>query len=274
MSSTGGRWSVVRVVPRISPLAWWMDIRIDLATLKKISNYGMDRPPLSPDMELHHDLESPSSSMSALALSSVSPPPPRPVRPQSQQLESSAPTTPRASNRRIGSTRKAIRRLSRLFHRVRNQFLAHIPPWSPIAPSLHADLSPPPASAPSILNDPVDDAFDGHLSLDSVDKHNDELTHSVLEDYQPDKATHSDHISVQKNEKVELLDRFAAPDAEYVAVAVIDPDTKQPSTRRGIIPARLLSGYPTASGSAPAIANGNSVDPSSSMEGRFTFFNF
>uniref|UniRef100_A0AC35FTH1 SH3 domain-containing protein n=1 Tax=Panagrolaimus sp. PS1159 TaxID=55785 RepID=A0AC35FTH1_9BILA len=53
-------------------------------------------------------------------------------------------------------------------------------------------------------------------------------------------AKDQDQISVSQGDKVELLDRFATPDQEYVAVAVIDEETKKPSTKRGNVPYRIL----------------------------------
>uniref|UniRef100_A0A914Z0K0 Uncharacterized protein n=1 Tax=Panagrolaimus superbus TaxID=310955 RepID=A0A914Z0K0_9BILA len=89
------------------------------------------------------DLESPSSSTSV-----IHPPTTRrtlPYRAVSQQFESPS-DRPRS---RRSSTRRAMRRLSQLFHRVRDQFIAHMPLWSPIeAPSLPLET---PASAPGNL---------------------------------------------------------------------------------------------------------------------------
>lgn len=83
-------------------------------------------------------LDSPSSSTSAIhtATRSTSF---RPARAISQQFDET--TRPPHPSGRRSSTRRAMRRLSRLFHRVRDQFVAHIPLWSPVG-------SPPPESMP------------------------------------------------------------------------------------------------------------------------------
>uniref|UniRef100_A0A914PL73 Uncharacterized protein n=1 Tax=Panagrolaimus davidi TaxID=227884 RepID=A0A914PL73_9BILA len=122
------------------------------------------------------DLESPSSSTSV-----IHPPSTRrtlPYRAVSQQFESPS-DRPRS---RRSSTRRAMRRLSQLFHRVRDQFIAHMPLWSPIeTPSLPLET---PASAPgnlANLNDSKDASpfdLDDPKTTIEVDE---ELDQKVLE---------------------------------------------------------------------------------------------
>ena len=84
-------------------------------------------------------LDSPSSSTSALHTQAISPKRITPARAISQQFDDSH-RPPHPSGRR-SSTRRAISRLSRLFHRVRDSFVARIPLWSPVG-------SPAPDNAP------------------------------------------------------------------------------------------------------------------------------
>jgi hypothetical protein len=194
------------------------------------------------------DLESPSSSTSAIPLRSSRRT--LPYRAVSQQYESPS-DRPRS---RRSSTRRAIRRLSQLFHRVRDNFVAHFPLWSPIESSPPSMPPETPASAPANLanligsketspfeiDDPkdvieVDEELNQKAALEMEVKN---CEHYIInEDFN---ATEKDQISVSNGDKVELLDRFASPDQEFVAVAVIDEETKKPSTKRGNVPYRIL----------------------------------
>ena len=98
-------------------------------------------------------LDSPSSSTSALHTQAISPKRIIPARAISQQFDDSH-RPPHPSGRR-SSTRRAIRRLSRLFHRVRDSFVARIPMWSPVGSPAPENV---PKSAPANLPIPTREA--------------------------------------------------------------------------------------------------------------------
>ncbi|KAE9550055.1 hypothetical protein FO519_006734 [Halicephalobus sp. NKZ332] len=202
-------------------------------------------------------LDSPSSSTSALHTQAISPRRVIPARAISQQFDDS--NRPLHPNGRRSSTRRAISRLSRLFHRVRDSFVARIPLWSPLG---SPTPEPTPHSAPANLPIP-NKGCDQRCRILEKELHQDQnLSDSenkapqtsdlpskiqnesnvdqflITEDFHADGQP--DCISVTRGERVELLDQFSSTDQDVIAVAVIDEFTNQPSKRRGNVPMKIL----------------------------------